>query len=150
MNSLKFGSLFILLIFFLISSCESGNFSKTPINQFEGTWELKGRDIFNKIQVKISIDENDKVFGEVVKLNDNKYVQLFLSKGDPWITSITRNSNYEFKLSEKKIAAPLFAQYENSTTKTWNVVFKNKNCFGISEGKSPDKSSIEYCRVDKR
>lgn len=144
---LKFQTVFILFITLSFFSCDNGHFSKTPKSQFAGVWELKGRSLFEGIQVEINVDESGKVSSEVVKLNDNKYVKLFLSEGDEWVKSIVRNSNFEFVISELKLATPLFSLYGNSTTKEWNAVFKNKDCIGISENKNPERSSIEYCRV---
>jgi hypothetical protein len=139
--------LYLLFLAVIFLSCSSDHFSKTPINQFEGLWELKGREIFNEMQVDIKIDKDGKISSKIVKLNKNKYVQLFLSEGDDWIKAIKRSSNFEFVITEKKLAAPLFSQYGNSTVKKWNVAFKGKDCFGISETKSPEKSSMEFCRV---
>lgn len=141
---LKFCALLVTLTFV---SCDSNQFSKIPLNQFEGVWELKGRDMFEDMQIEIKLDEAGKVHSKIIKLNDNKFVRLFLSEGDEWVKSIRRTSNFEFVITEQKIAAPLFSQYGNSTSKDWNAVFKNKNCVGISESKSPDRSKIEYCRV---
>lgn len=147
MKTVKILNILLIVIAMSFSSCDSNHLSKTSINQFNGVWELKGRSLFDGIQVEIEVDKSGKVSSKVVQLNDNKYVQLFLSEGDEWVRSIKRSSNFEFVISELKLAAPLFALYGNSTTKEWNVVFKNKDCFGISENKNPERSSIEYCRV---
>ena len=141
---IKFSALLVILTFV---SCDSNQFSKTPLNQFEGVWELKGREIFKDIQIEIELDKDGKIQSKIVKLNDNKFVRLFLSEGDQWVKSIRRNSNYEFVITEKKIAAQLFSQYGNSTSKDWNAVFKNENCIGISESKNAGSSKMEYCRV---
>lgn len=129
------------------TSCDSSHLSKTSIRQFNGVWGLKGRSLFDGIQVEIKVDESGKISSEVIKLNNNKYVQLFLSEGDQWVKSIKRSSNFEFIVVELKLAAPLFSLYGNSTTKEWNTVFKNKDCFGISENKNPEMSFMEYRRV---
>ncbi len=147
MKIFKNPHIFFLIIILSFFSCDSNHFSKTPINQFNGVWELKGRSLSDGIQVEIKVDESGKVSSKVIKINDNKYVQLFLSEGDQWVKSIKRNSNFEFVVTELKLAAPLFSLYGNSKTKEWNAVFKNKDCFGISENKNPEKSTIEYCRV---
>lgn len=147
MKTVKILNVLLILIPLSFISCDSNHLSKTSINQFNGVWELKGRSIFDGIQVEINVDESGKISSHVIKLNENKYVQLFLSEGDEWVKSIKRNSNFEFVISELKLAAPLFSLYGNSTTKEWNTVFKNKNCIGISENKNPERSSIQYCRV---
>lgn len=147
MKSFKIVNTFLIIIALSFLSCDTNHLSKTSIDQFNGIWELKGRSLFNEIQIEIKIDKTGKVSSEVIKLNNNKYVELFLSEGDEWVKSIRRNSNFEFVITELKLAAPLFAIYGNSKTKEWNAVFKNKDCFGISENKNPEKSSIEYCRV---
>lgn len=147
MKTVKIINVLLIVIAMSFSSCDSKHLLKTSINQFNGVWELKGRNLFEGIQVEIEIDKSGKVSSKVVKLNDNKYVQLFLSEGDEWVKSIKRSSNFEFVVSELKLAGPLFSLYGNSTTKEWNAVFKNKNCIGISENKNPEMSSIEYCRV---
>jgi hypothetical protein len=147
MKKVRIFKFFVLLVTVIVVSCNSSQFSKTPLNQFEGVWELKGRDMFKNIQIEIKLDKNGKIQSKIVKLNDNKYVSLFLAKGDEWVKNIRRTSNYEFVITEKKIAAPLFSQYGNSTSKDWNAVFKNENCIGISETKNAGSSKIEYCRV---
>lgn len=147
MLKLRFLKFFLLLVGLMFVSCDSNQFSKTPMNQFEGVWELKGRDMFENMQIEIKLDEDGKIHSKIIKLNDNKFVRLFLSEGDQWVKDIRRTSNYEFVITEKKIAAPLFSVYGNSTSKEWNSVFKNEDCIGISESKSPDRSKIEYCRV---
>ena len=144
---LRFLKFFLLLVTLIFVSCDSNQFSKTPLNQFEGVWELKGRDMFKGMQIEINLDEDGKIQSKIVKLNDNKFVRLFLSEGDQWVKDIRRTSNYEFVITEKKIAAPLFSQYGNSTSKEWNAVFKNENCIGVSETKNAASSKVEYCRV---
>lgn len=148
MMKFKFLYFFVTLIALSSGSCDSSQFSKTPLSQFEGVWELKGRDMFEGMQIEIKLGENGKIHSNIIKLNDNKFVRLFLSEGDQWVKEIRRISNYEFVLIEKKIAAPLFSLYGNSTLKEWNAVFKNKNCIGISESKNAGSSKIEYCRVN--
>jgi hypothetical protein len=105
---------------------------ETPDSQFEGTWVLTDRGMFEGIEVEISKDEKGNLSGIVKKRNDNKYVQLFMEDGDTFISGIKRNSNFEFVISEKKIAAPLFSAYGQSTTKDFKATFdgKDKILFG--------------------
>lgn len=147
MKKNKLFNFVLLIIATTFMSCDSNQFSKIPIHQFEGIWELKGRDMFNDMQIEIKFNEAGKIDSKIIKLNQNKFVQLFLAEGDEWVEAIRRNSNAEFVLTEKKIAAPLFSQYGNPTSKEWNAVFKNENCIGISESKNAEMSSVKYCRV---
>lgn len=148
MMNFKLFNFFVLLFTLSVASCDSSQFSKTPLDQFEGVWELKGRDMFKDMQIEIKLGKDNKVQSKIIKLNDNKFVRLFLSEGDQWVRDIRRASNYEFVITEKRIAAPLFSQYGNSTSQVWNAVFKSKNCIGISESKNAGSSKVEYCRVN--
>jgi isocitrate/isopropylmalate dehydrogenase len=47
--------------------------------------------------------------------------------GDEIITGIQRSSNYQFTITEKKIAAPLFAAYGQNTSKEFVATFENEN-----------------------
>ena len=111
----------------ILSSCDSSKMSKTPDSQFVGIWQLTERGMFEGIEVEISKNSKDEFIGIITKLNDHKYVQMFMSKGDKLISGIKRNSNFEFVISEKKIAAPLFSAYGQSTTKEFDATFDGKN-----------------------
>ena len=138
----------IIFISFLLSSCDSNLLHKTPIDNFEGTWKLQGRPMFDGIKIKITEDKNGNLVGKVVELNDNKYVDLFVSLGDTWVTSIDRSSNFEFVLTEKKIASKLFSLYGLDTTQDYKVKFIDNNTFGLGTGSAdPSQSSIRYSRV---
>ncbi len=139
----------ILLLFISISivACDSSRTSKTPIDQFIGTWELEGRDMFTGIQIEITKSGDNKIVGLVTKTNNDKYVQMFLEVGDVWVSSINRSSNYEFNLTEKKLAAKLFSIYGQGSSKEFKVQFIDKNTFGLGTGSSsPTESSILYKR----
>lgn len=138
----------IIFISFLFFSCDSNLLHKTPIDNFKGTWELKGRSMFDGIKIKITEDENGNFVGKVVELNDNKYVDLFVSVGDTWVTGIGRLSNFEFILTEKKIASKLFSLYGLDTTQDYNVKFIDNNTFGLGTGNAdPGQSPVRYNRV---
>jgi hypothetical protein len=110
-------------------------------------WELHGREMFRGIEVDIVKNEKNELVGKVIKLNDDKYVNMFVTIGDSWVTKIARSSNYEFKLTEKKIAYKLFALYGQSTSKEFKVQFIDKNTIGLETGSSdPTKSTILYKR----
>lgn len=112
---------------FLFFGCDSSKLSKTPENQFIGKWKLTNRSMLEGIEVQIQKDENQKLSGIITKLNDNKYVNLFCELGDQFISSVKRTSNYQFQITEKRIAAPLFSIYGQETSQIVDVEFVNKN-----------------------
>lgn len=114
---------YIGIILYLIASCSNGNFKETEINQFIGTWELKGRDVFEGIQIKIEANEKGKLKGRIIQLNDNKWVKQFVDTNDVFITKIERLSNFEFEVSEKKIASELFGMYDLPTKELLKMKF---------------------------
>jgi hypothetical protein len=125
--------LFTLLAATFLISCDGGKMSETPDSQFVGTWKLEGRSMFEGIEVAIVKNDDDTFSGTVSKLNDNKYVQMFMEEGDKFVSGIRRNSNFEFVLSEKKIAAPLFSAYGQGTTVSFDVTFDGKNQILLGE-----------------
>lgn len=135
----------ITLIFLL--SCDSQNFEEVPLNKFVGTWELKGRGIYDGIQVQIE-EDNTKLTGRLKKLNNNKYVNLFAELDDVWVSGINRSSNFRFLLTEKKIARELFSLYGISSSQNYQVEFIDDDTFGLAgDSKNPRNSSIKYVRV---
>ena len=119
---------FVLIITIIIfSSCDSSKLTETPDSQFVGTWKLVDRGMFENIVIEISKDKNGNFIGVVKKINDDKYVKMFMEVGDNLVTGIKRNSNFEFEISEKKIAAPLFSAYGQSTSTEFVATFENKN-----------------------
>lgn len=119
---------FVLIITIIIfSSCDSSKLTETPDSQFVGTWKLVDRGMFENIEIEISKDKNGNFIGVVKKINDDKYVKMFMEVGDNLVTGIKRNSNFEFEISEKKIAAPLFSAYGQSTSTEFVATFENKN-----------------------
>lgn len=140
--------LLITLIGIMTISCDSSKLKKTPIEDFEGQWELCGREMYNGIVVQIEKNEKNEFSGKVIQLNEDKYVKMFVNKGDLWITQIKRSSNYEFQITEKKIASQLFSLYGQKTTHEFNVQFIDKNTFGLESGTSdPTESTILYKRI---
>lgn len=108
-------------------SCDSAKLSETPEKDFVGVWKLTDRGMFEGIEIDIAKDERGNLIGTIAKLNEDKYVNMFMEEGDKFITGISRNSNFEFTISEKKIAAPLFSAYGQSTTSQFTATFKGKN-----------------------
>ena len=136
----------ILLLGLLITSCDKLN--ETPIDNFKGTWKLEGRSMFNGIEIKIDENSNGKLIGKVISLNDNKYVKMFVELNNTWVTGIRRTSNYEFRLTEKKIGSDLFSIYGLETAKEYKVEFIDEDTIGLGSGDSkPTDSSIKYIRV---
>lgn len=117
----------LILLFFIASSCDGSKISKTPDSQFIGKWVLSGRGMFDGIEIEIKKQSEGVYFGEVTKLNDNKYVMMFMENGDKFISSIKRKSNFEFTINEIKIAAPLFSAYGQSTTAEFKATFDGKD-----------------------
>jgi hypothetical protein len=137
---------YLLLTFILFSSC-SQELEKIPESDFNGTWELIGREMFNGIQISIQ-KENDHFNGRIVKMNDNKYIQIFSELNDIWVSEISRSSNYQFKLTEKKIGRELFALYGLDNSEEFKVEFIDKNTFGLAKSNSdPKTSEIRYKRI---
>jgi hypothetical protein len=64
------------------------------------------------------------------------------------VTGISRTSNYEFRVTEKKIGSTLFSIYGLETTKEFKVEFIDQNTIGLgSENSKPIGSSIKYIRI---
>lgn len=139
--------IFACLAIFLMSAC-SGNFDKVPEDQFVGIWELQGRGMFKDMQVEIARDEKGALKGKLMKLNDNKYIQMFAETGDLWISEIKRSSKYQFRITEKKIARELFGLYGLSSSVEFKAEFIDKNTIGLSTGSAdPARSAVVYKRV---
>ena len=139
------GLVFCLLIFSF--SC-SEKYDHVPEDQFVGVWELKGRKMFDGIQITI-IKDNNKLKGKISKLNENKYVKLFSELGDVWVSEIIRSSKYQFRLTEKKIGRELFSLYSLSSSTEFRVEFIDKNTIGLSSGSAdPTESTVIYKRIE--
>lgn len=115
--------LFIFLLIIIASSCNENGLSRVSKNDFIGSWLYKSNNILNGIEVEVSLNEKNELTGIVTKLNDNKYVNQFLEVGDIHISDITRKSNFEFIVKQKKLAAPLFELYNQSTTESYDAEF---------------------------
>lgn len=139
----------LLLAGLLLTSCNENKISKTPIENFLGIWELKGRPMFDGIQLEIKKESDGNLTARVITLNDNKYVQMFVEIDNIWVTEISRISNYEFSLIEKRIGSELFSIYELSTTNEYKVVFIDKNTIALGvNGTDPYESKIKYVRIE--
>jgi hypothetical protein len=137
------------VIGFSFSSCNTGKLRKTSIEDFEGNWQLEGRDLLDGIVVSIHKTDDGTYSGKVIALNENKFVQMFVQVGDTWITGIKRTSNFAFKIREKKIGSALFSLYGLDTTQEFETQFINETTIGLGAGNSdPLQSSIIYRRVE--
>lgn len=135
----------LITILSLCFSCQ--NKSHVPDDKFVGVWELKGRSMFEGIQIKIERKE-DKFTGRIIKLNDNKYIKMFADSNDVWISEIKRASSYQFRLTEKKIARDLFSLYGLPTSQEFKVEFIDDNTLGLaSDSADPLKSQVTYTRI---
>lgn len=141
--------LLIHILLFFMFSCDTTKYSEVPLSKFEGTWELYGRNMFNGIQINIVTDDKGSMTGHIVKLNEHKLIKMFVDSNDVWISSISRKSNYQFKLTEKKIARELFSLYGLSSSQEFSVEFIDDNTFGLSKGGAdPKVSEVLYKRID--
>jgi hypothetical protein len=143
---LKSKVLVFFLSGFLFFSC-SGNL--IPDDKFIGTWEMKGRGMFEGIQIRI-VKEDGKLIGKILRLNDNKFIKMFADSNDVWVSEIRRTSDFEFKLTEKKIAKDLFSLYGLSTSQEYKAEFIDDNTIGLGmDNSDPLQSSLVYKRIAK-
>ncbi|WP_066627882.1 hypothetical protein [Labilibacter marinus] len=141
--------LIVILSVVVYSSCNSDKLQKVSEDQFIGIWELHGRTMFEGIKIEIKKTPEKGLTGRVVKLNENKYVEMFMELNDVWISEIQRSSNYEFLLTEKKIAKELFSLYGISSSNDFKVEFIDTNKFGLAKNNSdPTKSEVFYKKVE--
>lgn len=130
----------------LAASCTERTTLK-PDELFIGRWELKGRKMLEGIQVEIK-KEGDQLVGRVIKLNDNKYVNMFVDSNSVWVAGISRTSNFQFKLIENKMARELFGLYDLSGSQEFNVQFINEKTIGLVKGNlDPLKSTVLYKKI---
>ncbi|TRX59038.1 hypothetical protein FNH22_10945 [Fulvivirga sp. M361] len=127
----------------------SDKYSRVDDEKFVGTWRLEGRSMFDGITIEIARNDNGELIGRIQKLNDNKYIQMFANIGDTWVSDISRNSNFQFRMTEKKIARELFGLYGLSSSTEFKVEFINENTIGLSTGGDPTESSVRYVRKDE-
>ena len=137
----------ILVLFILIIAVSCEYSKEIPIDQFIGKWEIQGRSMFDGIEIEIS-NVDGKLTGKVTKLNNNKYVLEFLELDNTWITSIVRISNYEFSITEKKLAHELFSLYGLDTSAEYNAHFLDKDTIILTNsGSHSNRNQIQYKRI---
>ena len=135
----------LLMLFFLFGCGQQIN--QIPDDKFIGLWELKGRGTFDGMQIRIQ-RTNGNINGRIFKLNDNKIVKMFADTSDIWVSEIKRSSNFEFRLTERRIARDLFSLYGISTSQEFKVEFIDDNTIGLgSDSSDPQSSSIIYRRI---
>lgn len=142
-------SALITLLFSVITlSCSQSHYVNDQL--FVGTWELKGRGIYNKMTVSI-VKGEDGLKGKVNSIPDNKYGKLFLEEGQVWISEISRSSDYYFKIKESKIASELFSAYGLSASSVYYVTFsEDGNKFYLTDkipNKTAQETTIYYERI---
>ena len=137
----------VLISGLLIVGCQD-KMKEVPEDKFIGHWEIKGRNMFEGIQIKIERNENQLV-GRITRLNDNKFVKIFAETNDIWVSEIRRSSNFEFMLTERKIGKDLFSLYGLSTSQKFTAQFIDDNTIGLGvETSDPQDSKIIYKRVE--
>jgi hypothetical protein len=137
---------FVILLCVLFGCGE--RMKEIPEDKFVGVWEIKGRSMFEGIQIRIT-KENNKLTGKIVKLNDHRLVKLFSDTSDVWVSDISRSSNFQFRLTERKIARDLFSMYGLSTSQEFRTEFIDDNTIGLgADNSDPQQSTIVYKRVE--
>ena len=121
---MKIIGLVCLTLFFV--SCDTNKLSETPMQQFVGTWVAKDRPLIDGVQFEIA-EKDGALEGRILRLNDNKLVDLFSSEGDVLISEITRKSNFQFTVKEKHVAASLFSTYDLPSSEELTAEFHGKN-----------------------
>lgn len=135
-----------LMIGLLVFGC-TDKMTEVPLDKFVGLWELKGRNMFDGIQIRID-SHNEKLTGKIVKLNDNKLVKMFADTGEVWVSDISRSSNFQFRVTERKIARDLFSVYGLSTSQEFRTEFIDDNTIGLgTDSSDPQRATIIYKRI---
>ncbi len=143
---MKIGVSLVFVLGLSMIGCDE-RLKEIPMDRFVGVWELKGRSMFDGIQIKIE-NQDEKLVGKIFKLNDNKLVKMFAENGDTWVSEITRSSNYQFELTERKLAKDLFSIYGMSTSQEFKIEFIDENTIGLgTDNADPQIATITYTRV---
>ncbi len=134
--------------FLLFVGCEQIKTNRSDDNLFVGVWQMEGRSMFEGMQVAISKKENGSFEGRILRLNENKMIQLFADSNQIIVSDIKRNTNSQFTFTEKKIAGDLFSNYGLETKTDYKAVFITNDLIGLSSGTlDPKVSKIVYRRV---
>lgn len=132
----------------LVSGCDSKKWSETQDGKFVGTWIYEGRSIYNGMTVEITRNKKGSLEGKLKTLNDNKLVKLFADTNDVVIADITRNSNFQFSITQNRIGKELFGMYDVETSDKYTAEFIQDNLIGLSRGTgSPKDASIKLRKV---
>lgn len=116
----------------LFLGCDSSKLKETPMVQFSGKWKNMTSGIFHNVEFTI-IEKDGQFKGYLTKLNDNKFVSLFSSLDDTFISSIQRKSNFKFEITQKRIASQLFSEYGESTSDKYEVEFQGLDTIKVSD-----------------
>ncbi|TKG97340.1 hypothetical protein EYV94_02600 [Puteibacter caeruleilacunae] len=144
----SFNSICLFFISNVDTGYEASIYHGMTIDTFEGTWELKGRDMFDGLVVEIERNDHNDLIGKVVKTNNNKYVRKFVDAGDTWVAGIKKSHGSEFVLSEQKIAGELFNVYGQNSTTEFDAHLVDKDTISLRPiPYNPRISEIIYKRV---
>lgn len=139
--------LFYCILSLLFLSACSAEYQKKELTDFNGTWKVVGNSTLQDIQFSIQID-GKKVKSEIVNLNENKWVNQFSEVGDKWISSVERESNFQFKISEKRIGSGIFSLYDLPSSNTYFAQFAHQDTLCLSTSKNKVlKSQYRYIRI---
>ena len=133
----------LTVIFFgvlLLMGCDASKLKEKPDDLFIGSWILQGHGMLDDLRISINKDKEGKLEGRITKLNDNKYVKLFLDSNFVIIPAIERRSNFQFVVTEKKIGSDLFSLYGMDTDVKLQAQFINNNTIVLSS----DPSSTSF------
>ena len=100
--------------------------------------------------VRINRNNKEEFTGRVVKLNENKYVNIFLDSNSVVIPSIERRSNFQFMFWENKIGSELFSLYGLDTKITYQAQFLNEDTIVLSEDQSATNINLSQIRLIRR
>ncbi len=125
----------LICIAIIIASCDISKLSQTPMSKFIGVWRVEDHSILNNCELIISY-KSKSLKGRLIKLNQNKLVNLFCDTNTIIISSIARKSNFQFIVKEKLIASELFSSYNISSEKNIEAEFKSENTIILKKSES--------------
>ncbi len=125
----------LICVAIIITSCDISKLSQTPMSKFIGVWRVEDHSILNNCELIISY-KSKSLKGRLIKLNQNKLVNLFCDTNTIIISSIARKSNFQFIVKEKLIASELFSSYNISSEKNIEAEFKSENTIILKKPES--------------
>lgn len=141
--------LFIIIVLTLTCSCDTSKFKETPESKFFGLWKINDGTLYNGSIIKFSKDDNGEMFGRIVRLNNNKLLNLFVDSSNVIFFSFSRTSNFQFKISKMRVGSDLMKMYDVPTSDVLTVQFINDSTIGLANNdKDPLKSKQTLTRLD--